>query len=189
MFLDHGVDLEHFTARPESEWPPELRVIPAPRIGYFGSLDDYRVDFDLLEATARRFPDASLVLVGDATCSLERFDRLPNVYWLGPKSYEEVPVFGSSFAVGLMPYLRNEFIRNSNPDQGQGVPGPRPAGRVDRSTGNAPLRGLGARSPTTTSRSWMRWSNAWTAEHRPIRHAAGRPSRTSRGTAAPRSSS
>jgi len=115
VFLDHGVDLEHFTMRPEAEQPADLVAIPGPRIGYFGSLDDYRVDFDLLERVAREFPEAQLVLVGDATCSLERFDDLPNVHWLGARPYEEIPGYGSGFDVGLMPYLRNEFIRNSNP--------------------------------------------------------------------------
>ncbi len=115
VFLDHGVDLEHFTRCDECDQPADLVEIPHPRIGYFGSLDDYRVDFDLLERVAREFPDAQLVLVGDATCSLERFDALANVHWLGERPYQEIPGYGSGFDVGLMPYLRNEFIRNSNP--------------------------------------------------------------------------
>jgi glycosyltransferase involved in cell wall biosynthesis len=115
VFLDHGVDLEHFTRSAAADLPADLMAIPGPRIGYFGSIDDYRVDFDLLERVARAFPEAQLVLVGDATCSLERFDELDNVHWLGERPYEEIPGYGSGFDVGLMPYLRNEFIRNSNP--------------------------------------------------------------------------
>lgn len=111
-FIDHGVDLEHFTRR---TLPEDLARIPGPRIGFFGSLDDYLVDFDLLERVAAEFPDASLVLIGDATCSMERYDKFPNVHWLDFKSYEQIPGYGSGFDVALMPWLDNDWIKHANP--------------------------------------------------------------------------
>ena len=115
ILLDHGVDLEHFTHRPPEEVPADLAAIPTPRVGYFGNLADYRVDFDLLERLAREIPDAQLVLIGEATLSMDRLEGLSNVHWLGPRPYEEIPRYGSGFDVGIMPYLRNEWIRHSNP--------------------------------------------------------------------------
>jgi GT2 family glycosyltransferase/glycosyltransferase involved in cell wall biosynthesis len=112
-FLDHGVDLAHFTAH--STLPPEIERIPGPRIGFFGGLDDYLVDFDLLERVAAELPDASLVLIGDATCSMERFEKYPNVHWLGYLPYEQIPAYGSGFDVALMPWLDNQWIQHSNP--------------------------------------------------------------------------
>jgi hypothetical protein len=103
IFLDHGVDLKHFRAVPREEQPIDIRDLPRPRIGIFGSLDDYIVDFDLLERVAADFPDASLVLVGDATCSMERFSRFPNEHWLGFRPYEKIPGYGSAFDVALLP--------------------------------------------------------------------------------------
>ena len=41
--------------------------------------------------------------------------RYQNVHWLGPRPYDEIPGYGSGFDVGIMPYLRNEWIRHSNP--------------------------------------------------------------------------
>jgi GT2 family glycosyltransferase/glycosyltransferase involved in cell wall biosynthesis len=114
-FLDHGVDLELFRPRPAAEEPEDLRDIPHPRIGFFGGFDDYIIDFDLLEQVARELPDAHLVLIGDATCPMTRFDGLPNVHWLGHRPYEEIPRYGSGFDVALMPWLDNEWIRHSNP--------------------------------------------------------------------------
>jgi glycosyltransferase involved in cell wall biosynthesis len=113
-FLDHGVDLEHFRHRGDDE-PEDIRAIPHPRIGFFGALDDYTVDFELLQKVAREIPDAQLVLVGRATCSMAELERLPNVHWLGFKSYEEIPRYGSAFDVGLMPWLDNQWIQSSNP--------------------------------------------------------------------------
>jgi glycosyltransferase involved in cell wall biosynthesis len=115
VFLDHGVDLEAFGGdEPRSE-PLDLSTIPRPRIGFFGGIDDYVVDLDLLERVARGLPDAQLVIVGDATCSMERFEPLPNVHWLGFRPYEEIPAYGAAFDVALMPWLRNDWIRYSNP--------------------------------------------------------------------------
>ncbi|MGH3864444.1 glycosyltransferase [Actinokineospora sp.] len=112
-FLDHGVDLDHF--RKTEHLPADLAAIPGPRIGFFGSLDDYLVDFDLLERVASELPDASLVLIGDATCSMERFKKYPNVHVLGFRPYERIPAYGSGFDVALMPWLDNEWIKYANP--------------------------------------------------------------------------
>ncbi|WP_156756186.1 glycosyltransferase [Actinokineospora pegani] len=112
FFLDHGVDLEHFTRKP---LPADLAAIPGPRIGFFGSLDDYLVDFDLLERLAQEFPGCSLVLIGDATLSMERFEKYPNVHWLGFRPYAEIPAYGTGFDVAIMPWLDNEWIQHANP--------------------------------------------------------------------------
>lgn len=114
-FLDHGVDLAHFRREPGTRRPAELADVPGPIVGFFGSLDDYLVDFDLLERVAAELPDASLVLIGDATCSMARFDKYPNVHWLGFQPYERIPEFGAAFDVALMPWLDNEWIRHANP--------------------------------------------------------------------------
>ncbi|MGA6163473.1 glycosyltransferase [Amycolatopsis magusensis] len=114
-FLDHGVDLEHFRARPVSEQPADLRRIPGPRIGFFGALDDFVVDFELLERVAAELPEASLVLIGDSSHPMNRFDKYPNVYWLGFRAYETIPAYGSGFDVALMPWQDNPWIHHSNP--------------------------------------------------------------------------
>ncbi len=115
IFLDHGVDLEHFRTVPHEDQPADVRDLARPRIGFFGGLDDYIIDFDLLESIAEGFPGASLVLVGDATCSMDRFKRFPNVHWLGFQPYEKIPGYGSAFDVALMPWLDNNWIHHSNP--------------------------------------------------------------------------
>ena len=113
FFLDHGVDLDRFS--PDRPVDPEVARIPAPRIGFFGGLDDYVVDMDLFVRTATELPDASLVLVGDATCSMDALTDLPNVHWLGHRPYEAIPSLGLGFQVALMPWLDNEWIRFANP--------------------------------------------------------------------------
>jgi glycosyltransferase involved in cell wall biosynthesis len=73
------------------------------------------VDLDLLGRTARENGDVSVVLIGDATCSLEGLTALPNVHWLGSRPYEAIPALGRGFDIALMPWLDNEWIRFANP--------------------------------------------------------------------------
>ncbi|MET7460375.1 glycosyltransferase [Nonomuraea sp. NPDC005501] len=112
-FLDHGVDLGHFTRT--AALPPDLAAVPGPRIGFFGALDDFVVDFDLLERVAVELPHASLVLIGDATAPMERLTKYPNVHWLGFRPYERIPGYGSGFDVAIMPWQDNAWIRHANP--------------------------------------------------------------------------
>jgi glycosyltransferase involved in cell wall biosynthesis len=113
--LGHGLDVEHFTAGPHAPEPADLAPIAHPRVGYFGGFDDYVLDLDLIKRVAVELPDVSVVLVGDATCSMDELTALPNVHWLGMKPYEEIPAYGAGFDVALMPWLQNEWIRFCNP--------------------------------------------------------------------------
>jgi GT2 family glycosyltransferase/glycosyltransferase involved in cell wall biosynthesis len=115
VFLDHGVDVDHFRRRPDAEIQQDLAAIPGPRVGFFGALDDYLVDFDLLEKVASALPDVSLVLIGAASGDMDRFARYPNVHWLGFRPYQEIPAYGSGFDVALMPWQDNDWIRYANP--------------------------------------------------------------------------
>ncbi|NRQ32514.1 glycosyltransferase [Nonomuraea sp. NN258] len=112
-YLDHGVDLAHFTRT--ERLPADLAAIPGPRVGFFGALDDYLVDFDLLERLAKDLPDVSLVLIGDADVPMDRLTRHPNVHWLGFRPYDVIPAYGSGFDVAIMPWLDNPWIRHANP--------------------------------------------------------------------------
>lgn len=56
-----------------------------------------------------------MVLIGDATCSMDSLTRLPNVHWLGKRDYRDIPALGRGFDVAIMPWLDNEWIRFANP--------------------------------------------------------------------------
>lgn len=113
-FLDHGVDTTHFAPRPRTGKLTDLGC-KRPIVGFFGGLDDYVVDFDLLERVAKERPQYSLVLIGDATLSMERLTRYPNVHHLGFKPYQEIPDLGADFDVSIMPWLDNDWIKSCNP--------------------------------------------------------------------------
>ncbi len=115
VFLDHGVDVEHFAMATRDSMADDLDDVPRPIVGFFGGLDDYVVDMPLLAHVARELPDATLLLIGDATCSMRWVDEFPNVVWLGGRPYDDIPRYGAAFDVALMPWCNNEWIRYSNP--------------------------------------------------------------------------
>ncbi|MFQ5557731.1 MAG: glycosyltransferase [Acidimicrobiales bacterium] len=118
--IGHGVDLEHFASArpvdgPPPDPPPELAGLARPLIGFYGALDDYTVDLDLLVAVARRLPGASVVVIGPRQMDIGVLEREPNIHYLGPVPYDDLPRFAAQFDVGLMPWLRNEWIDRCNP--------------------------------------------------------------------------
>ena len=52
IFLDHGVNFDRFAGDVGPE-PADFATIPHPRVGFFGGIDDYVVDLDLIEHVAR----------------------------------------------------------------------------------------------------------------------------------------
>src|SRR5262249_13195563 len=64
QYFPHGVDFHHFASvRHQNTVPDDLTALPSPRIGYFGLIYE-KLDFELLESLARRFDNASLVMIG-----------------------------------------------------------------------------------------------------------------------------
>jgi glycosyltransferase involved in cell wall biosynthesis len=112
----HGVDWNHFRRAidPATEAPVDIAALPKPVLGFFGLIADW-VDFDLLAHVARKFPEGSLVLIGNVTTDVRRLREIPNVHFLGRRQYEQLPAYCKGFDVALMPFLINTLTLNSNP--------------------------------------------------------------------------
>lgn len=118
-YLGHGVDFDHFAgarARAEGQPVPDaLAGLEKPIVGFYGALDDYTIDLDLLVATARRLRPGTLVVIGFRAMEIDALLREPNVRVLDPVPYEILPRYAAHFDVALMPWLRNEWIEYCNP--------------------------------------------------------------------------
>ena len=111
-----SVDTEHFfKARLYSIDPADQAIIPHPRIGYFGVIDE-RMDLALIEGIARRKPEWHIVMVGPvAKISSEALPKLPNIHYLGMKSYDELPYYISGWDIAMLPFAHNESTRYISP--------------------------------------------------------------------------
>ena len=114
--VPNGVDVGLFADVDDSPLPPDVEL-PAPVAGFVGHLSE-RIDIALLEAVAAT--GTSLLLVGPRqnTFEMARLDRVlsrPNVRWVGPKPFAELPSYLRSIDVGLTPYADSAFNRASFP--------------------------------------------------------------------------
>lgn len=116
--IPNGVRAE-WIDRAAGEVPEDLRSLPRPWIGFVGAIFGY-LDFDLLVATARRFPQGSLILVGPVRgaageAGAARLRREPNAHLLGPRPQERVPDYTGAFDVCLCPFQAGAVRRAVNP--------------------------------------------------------------------------
>lgn len=114
--LPPGCDARHFATADEVAAPADVDL-PGPVAGFVGQLSE-RIDFRLLEAVAER--GRSLLLVGPRQRSLDPARlapllRHPNVAWVGPKPFAQLPGYLGGVDVGLLPYTDSAFNRASFP--------------------------------------------------------------------------
>jgi len=115
--IGNGVDVARFqVAAPARSLPGDAA---APILGYVGSLHSW-FDVPLIATLARSLPGARVVLVGPAHPStraeIERVSlSAPNLFWVGPKPYSEIPSIVRAFRVGLIPFRRTPLTEAVNP--------------------------------------------------------------------------
>jgi UDP-galactopyranose mutase len=111
-----SVDVEHFKqARSRTPATVDGAIIPRPRLGFYGVIDE-RMDLSLLEGLADARTDWHIVLIGPVTkIEEEELPRRPNLHYLGPKSYRDLPAYLAEWDVALLPFARNASTRFISP--------------------------------------------------------------------------
>lgn len=111
-----SIDFNHFAqARNGIPKAADQAAIPRPRIGYCGVIDE-RMDFDLLAEVARLRPDFHFVMLGPVVkINADQLPRTPNIHYLGPKNYKELPSYLGGWDVAMLPFARNEATRFISP--------------------------------------------------------------------------
>lgn len=111
-----SVDIAHFAAaRDGLADPVDQAGIAHPRMGFFGVIDE-RFDIELVEKLATLRPDWQIVLIGPVVkIDPATLPQLPNIHYLGGKSYDELPAYLAGWDVALMPFAINESTRFISP--------------------------------------------------------------------------
>jgi glycosyltransferase involved in cell wall biosynthesis len=112
----HGVDQADFARAldPATEVPADLRALPRPVLGFYGTLRDW-VDLDLIAAVARARPSWSIALIGQVLDKPVGLDGLTNVHLLGRKPHADLARYCKGFDVALIPYRLKERTAYVNP--------------------------------------------------------------------------
>ncbi|WP_313169402.1 glycosyltransferase [Massilia oculi] len=112
--LSHGVDLTHFSRAKRDPSSP-LAALPRPLVGMFG-IFDRRVDGQALRAAALLSPQATFVILGPVVDrDPGEFRDLPNVRFMGPVPYADLPGHVCHFDLCMLPYVVDESTRHISP--------------------------------------------------------------------------
>jgi UDP-galactopyranose mutase len=111
-----SIDVNHFgRARTPQTDPADQRGIPNPRLGFFGVIDE-RFDIDLLKGVATERPDWQFVIIGPVVkIDANSLPNLPNIHYLGPKKYGELPAYLANWDLALLLFARNDSTRFISP--------------------------------------------------------------------------
>ena len=113
LLARNAADFDFFaTATGKFRLPEDIR---RPVVGYFGAIADW-MDLDLVAEVAQLRPQYSFVLIGQVFGrDTSRLKSLPNVYLLGHKDYEEIPLYLRDFDVCMIPFLVNQVTNATDP--------------------------------------------------------------------------
>jgi UDP-galactopyranose mutase len=111
-----SVDVPHFAqARTLTVDPPDYAPIGRPRLGFFGVIDE-RMDLGLVAGVAAARPDWHIVMIGPVVkIDPATLPIAPNIHYLGPKPYDELPHYIAGWDVALLPFARNDATRFISP--------------------------------------------------------------------------
>lgn len=111
-----SIDKEHFQgARYMVQEPPDQSYIEHPRLGFYGVIDE-RFDITLIAEAAEAQPDWNFILVGPIIkIDPATLPKKKNIYYLGSKTYQELPIYLSGWDIALIPFAINESTRYISP--------------------------------------------------------------------------
>jgi glycosyltransferase involved in cell wall biosynthesis len=101
--LEQGVDYEHWRSVAERPVAPEIAKLPRPRLGYFGAIEPWLVDQELIQQASRERPEWQWIFIGNRSRGLE-IEALPNVHFLPAVAYDELPSYAAGFDVCVLPW-------------------------------------------------------------------------------------
>lgn len=103
--LEQAVDFEHWASVGSGALTtaPEIARISSPRLGYFGAIEPWLIDQELIKRAARERPAWQWIFIGNKSRGVE-IDSLPNTHFLPPVPYEELPRYAAGFDVCVLPW-------------------------------------------------------------------------------------
>ena len=103
--LEQAVDFGHWSriCNRELRVADEVERISHPRIGYFGAIEPWLIDQELIKQASRERSDWNWIFIGNKSRGLE-IEALPNVHFLPPVPYEDLPAYAAGFDVCVLPW-------------------------------------------------------------------------------------
>lgn len=101
--LEQAVDFDHWSQVSQLEPAADLQNISRPRLGYFGAIEPWLVDQELIKLASRERPEWQWVFIGNKSRGLD-IEELPNTHFLPSVSYQNLPRYAAGFDVCVLPW-------------------------------------------------------------------------------------
>ncbi len=101
--LEQAVDFDHWSpvGTGSLEVAEAVARIPRPRLGYFGAIEPWLVNQELIKRAARERPEWQWIFIGNKSRGVE-IESLRNTHFLPPVAYSELPRYASGFDVCVL---------------------------------------------------------------------------------------
>ncbi len=105
FLLEQAVDFEHWSqvGAGNLKVAEAIARIPRPRLGYFGAIEPWLVDQELIKRAARERPGWQWIFIGNKSRGVE-IETLPNTHFLPPVPYQQLPLYAAGFDVCVLPW-------------------------------------------------------------------------------------
>jgi glycosyltransferase involved in cell wall biosynthesis len=105
FLLEQAVDFDHWSPVGNHSLSIAAAVarIPRPRLGYFGAIETWLIDQELIKRAARERPDWQWIFIGNKSRGVE-VEALPNTHFLPAVPYRELPHYAAGFDVCVLPW-------------------------------------------------------------------------------------
>ncbi len=101
--LEQAVDFEHWSRVAELDPAGEVAAIPRPRLGYFGAIEPWLMDRELIRRASAERPEWHWIFVGNLARGTDLAD-LANVHFIPPVPYDDLPRYAAGFDVCVLPW-------------------------------------------------------------------------------------
>ncbi len=115
--VNNGVEFEHFAKSVTRSSQPPADIVKAcskPIVGFWGALSSW-IDFALIEFIADIRSNYNFVFLGTFTTNVPRVPIKSNIFYLGPKDYEILPLYAQWFDVAIIPFQIKAVTLAANP--------------------------------------------------------------------------
>jgi len=117
FYLPNAANIAVFRTAARTNKPYDLPEGFKGIIGYVGNIDP-RLDYSLLVRIANRFPSHLLLIVGPKTFDEYKdfqLEEMPNVCFVGPKRYDDLPSYMNTFDCAIIPFKCNAATKSIYP--------------------------------------------------------------------------
>lgn len=123
VFACNGVTYEHFSNlknKSKFKFSKDFEKVinqNKPIIGYYGALAKW-FDYDMIKYLAINRKEYNIVLIGakyDTSFDDSKIIEIDNIFYISPKSFDELPYYADRFNVCVLPFLINDITKATSP--------------------------------------------------------------------------